>query len=277
MITQRELRQQELQRIILRDAFGSTLTTWRTEYVSPPEAKLRKWPSGVAGVQEKAQGFYGVTCIGGRPKLGKSIIAQRSALEAALAGWRVVHWDGENSDGEIGRRLRNGFGEDIPAGILTRWHPTCFVEGATLKELATDVASKVQADDRGVLVVIDSVSRLARGYGQYLETLRDIMRWVLNCRRMSSGQISFLLITELNHRGEVQGVNAAYAAELVLYVEGGKQEREVDLRMLSRATAGGSLGTYVRDWARLEFYSAAQGQREDPPARESEERSWWTH
>jgi hypothetical protein len=266
---------EELYRVrqILRvDGFGGGEPLVHVNVVK--DRPLYTWPSGIDAVDKLSGGFYDLTVVAGGYKLGKSLLALRSALEAAENGWTVLYLDGENDPGTLGRRIVNYFGCDF-----TRW-PDWYVERfilrrfgpqATIEGVAVFAAGRITEADDKVLIVIDSANRLAKRVSSnqktpYFEALGGIVDWGQNVACLSRGTVGVLLVSELNRRGQATGLDVEYSASALLYLRGDPTEPEVELQLLSRRTLGGHLGTHRRIYSRCAF---------GPVSESCVGREWW--
>lgn len=232
----------------------------------PPRAP--RWPSGIAGIDDNvhAEGFYGLSVVCGPPKLGKSMIAYRSALAAAMNGWQVIYVDAELDDWQATERLFNATKTDSLAWCEQYpnfiWRQLAF--DVTLATLVEDIVAHVKGQER-VLVVLDSIQRVAErliredGAGrrfpiEFFEALRVLTGWAMTSRRMTRGAASFLITSERNQRGGTKGSKLEHACDLLLKLKGRTDERVVELEVdLSREGGAGKLGKYVREFENCRF------------------------
>ena len=250
----------EIRRILTIGAFGSGNAYELLNMPEPKLAQLQHWPSGVASVDSKAGGFYGSTLIGGRQKIGKSMIALRSSLLAAQAGWTVAYFDGENEPAELAQRAWNAFGSDRNHDL---WQLVQFHRESTMESLADEAAKLCEPEDSKFLVVIDSLNRLAKhmtrndkrymkGSG-YFRALEDICQWAQSATMLSEGRIGVMMTAEQNRAGLIVGMDPEYTCQCILYIRPSKVEGNVDLDLISRRTAGGNLGEHVRRFDKCQF------------------------
>jgi hypothetical protein len=261
----------DLQRILRVEAFGGgeisqipDLTT-RATAVTP-------WPSEVEEVDrivrerfETGGGFYGTACIAGRFKLGKSMLALRSAVAAALKGWTVIDHDLESDDTELAIRLLNILGVGAPhwPAEMDLFNIRTWGQGADLHKIADVTAQLIQPGDTKVLVMIDSANRLAkrmvrndtkyRGGHGYFRALEDVFEWASSATRFSEGRMGMLLTAEQNRAGSVVGMDPEYSSDCILYIRGGDVPGEVELEFVSRRTRSESLGIYERRFGECRF------------------------
>lgn len=224
----------------------------------------RRWPAGIAGIDGDVlmAGFYGLTAVCGGSKLGKSIVGYQSALQAACNGWRVIYVDAELDDWQANQRIRNAT-QRTPKEFLYE-HPN-FVwrqlfEQVSLETLVRDIAGWVEDFDETVLIVLDSIHRVAqkmvnkRTRIDFYDALHDLVNWALCARRMGKGRIGVMVMAERNKHGGTKGESLEYACDVLLKLKGKPSDLVVDLDVeLSREGGGGEKGRYVRDWSRCQF------------------------
>jgi len=193
------------------------------ESVDHDEARKQKpsptWSTGLAGKRTFLRSFTGVTILAGGPSAGKSWLAIGSALEAALAGWHVLYISAEMSPAQILRRAV-GFmeGRELPDGfeVLQAGY------GASVDALVEKVSATV--DERKTLIVLDSISSFV---DQSIEgtsgddihnigPLKRLTMWAMNVRSEMNGEISFLILSEKNAKGETKGRFGDHKADLVV-------------------------------------------------------------
>jgi hypothetical protein len=229
-------------------------------------------------------GFTGLTVVAGHKKLGKSVVALRSALLAAASGWRVFYLDGENKPFIFAQRVKNFFGgashTSWPDWMAERFTAIRMRQSMTMRHAAELVATRIVELDERVLIVVDSLNRLAkrraRG-GSYFAQLQEIVDWSVTVTTESDGRCGVLLISELNRDGGAVGMDVEYASDVLLFLRDTNRPRSVSMELVSRAGPGGHLGDYVRNYAELRFdpmhdpdvsvvdaQSRAAGLREDP-------------
>ena len=264
--------QDELQRIIAFDAFGTDPDIVREAPMRPKSIELQTWPSGVTSIDNLTGGFYGAALIGGKQKVGKSMMAIRSSILAAQSGWTVAYFDAENDRDEVMRRAWNVIGAK-ENDSLTFWHPWFVRRAATLERIAECAAQTIVPGDKRLLIVIDSLNRVAKRMerndkryqrgGGYFRALQDVCEWAQAATMLSNGRVGVLLTAEQNRGGTIVGMDAEYACQIIVYLR--EQETGVDLDVISRRTQGGNLGPHMRRFSRCEFVSIAGTEDEPPP------------
>lgn len=259
-----------LERILL-SAHDSRSYPFKSLLEQPPKAP--RWPSGVRGIDDNIamEGFYGVSAICGRQKLGKSMCAWQSALQAVLNGWTVVYVDAEMDDWQAAERIRRATNAEPIQWC--REHPEFawrqLDEPTEMTVLVKDVVAHVGNADR-VLVVLDSLQSVAqwivrsdRSQVDFYDAMRGLVRWAVTARRRSRGAVSFLMTSERNQAGRSKGEQLEHAGDMMLKVTGKSDERTVKLDVdFSREGGAGELGKYLRDWERCRFKKVAEDEPE---------------
>lgn len=248
---------------VLRRAMGDTKDHPLAKLDTNPQP-AKRWPAGIAGVDDDVHmnGFYGLTAVCGGSKLGKSIVGYQSALSAAMNHWRVIYIDAELDDWQATARIRNAT-QMAPKDWLFE-HPN-FVwrqlfKKTSLPVLVEDIAGWVEDYDERVLVVLDSIHRIAQKMVDrerridFYDALHELVNWSLTARRMGRGRIGFMTMSEQNKRGGTKGESLEYACDVLLKIKGKPKDRVATLEVeLSREGGGGDLGAYLRDWSRCCF------------------------
>lgn len=209
------------------------------------------WPSSVAEIDNAlGGGFYGFTVFAAPPGAGKSTLALASAIEAASTDdWEVVMLVAEDDvDG-----LRERFTRYMEAHPLLNPFDHLFIHlvgrGQTPTSLALTVAHCVDRTlTRKLLVVMDSINSVVNlGNGDYFRSMNDIAMWAMQSRRMSHGDVGWLIIGETNKDGHIKGRNLAFWADCAIKIKK-ESEAVVDIMIdKSRRTGGeGSLGQFTR-------------------------------
>lgn len=220
------------------------------------------FPSGCEGIDAITPG-YGVTCIAGAPKVGKSLLAVSTAVEACRTGWRVILCNAELSRAQVGLRLLNYMGGIDPI-VVERLHIANVSTGITMQKLYDEIEGKIDYDDRKLLIVVDSINRVCdmgatdgSEHG-YWSLLRDWSAWAMNSRRATEGRISWLIVSELASHGGVKGRGLEYLADLVIRVNATSADNEiVEIDVpLSRGTRSGYVGALRRNFANGRFERA---------------------
>lgn len=228
-----------------------------------PGAPPPRFPTSLEGWNEKtAGGGYGLTCIAGYPKCGKSMLALGCAIEAARddVPWRVLYFDAELSRYEILTRIRRYLGTEPTKELVEHFsvHPTEL--GASIPEVFHKVAEKIDLEDENLLIVLDSLQRIVElslygdGDNAYWNTMRS---WVNLCRmasKLSGGRVASIVVSELALKGHVKGNQIEHAADLVLKIKADEDAEYFDLFIPhARSSAGGPLGKHWLDAKRGRF------------------------
>lgn len=109
--------------------------------------------------------------------------------------------------------------------------------------------------DRRVLVVLDSINSIVNlGSGNYFTALRDFGLWAMSSRRATQGDVSWLIISEANSKGNAKGEALPYWADVSIKLVK-KTDHVVEIIIdKSRRTAGeGTLGLFARKVMRGTF------------------------
>jgi hypothetical protein len=231
-----------------------------------------RFPSGIVELDNlTGGGFFGFSACAGRKKLGKTMIAVRSAVEAARTGWNVHYTYGENTAARVRSLVKKVLGplaEDPPDWFYSNLRGFRFGDGARVDGLVENVTERIPDDAEKVLVVVDSVNRLARYSGSdYLRTLNRICQVAQNSSEVSGGRVAWLVLSELNQRGGMVGMDLEYSAACLLYMRRTKDPDHVKFSVDSRESPGGDLGKLYRNWAQCTFENpAGPPEREEPEA-----------
>ena len=232
-----------------------------------------RWPSGIRDVENRMAlgGFYGFTVITGKYKLGKSIAAFASAALAAEAGIRVVYVDAELDAMQLAKRIERFGG----AGWWDKHRPgfslRMLMGPASLQTIVDDIAAQLEPGTDRVLVVLDSISRIAekidmhgritpREKGNYTRAidywtaLAMLIAWCSKIRRMEPTRIGVLATSEENSHGTSKGQKIEYAGDMALRIKGRADSDIVDVSIpFSREGGDGELGPYRREWRSTRF------------------------
>ena len=258
----------------LRDATDrKLLATFETQDpLVPIGGHPRMWPSGMHRLDNVTRGGgYGLTVYGGQPKLGKSLAALGSALTACAHGWTVVYVNAELTPREMRQRIERYLAapgctiSPVEVGLnlmLVNVNP-----GFSIEQLLPEIEHTVSLDTTQILIVLDSVNRLAQGDGKmgsgegaYWHRLRAWSEWPRIATRISEGRLSFLAVSELNRKDQIKGGDLEYGANLVVtFTKAGDSNDLVDIEVtLSRETPAGEVGEHRRDWASSRFISTGE-------------------
>lgn len=213
---------------------------------APPPA----FPSTVDGVE-----FRGLVTVAGDEKLGKSTLCVASALEAALDGWLVLYANAELDAPTFRKYIRRWIPDyERRKEALSRFYPYAIGPGVTAKSLVKWFAAALRRDTTNVLIVLDSVNRIADmsgsniGRSDYFGELKTWTTWAMQVRKETDGDIALLFVSEKNTRGGVLGRNLVYASDVVLNLSRAKTEGYVDFHQTSRYARSGGLGAFFFDW-----------------------------
>jgi hypothetical protein len=224
---------------------------------------LPRFASGLADVDVCASGFYGLAVAGGPPKSGKSLLALRVGLDTAARGDAlVVYVDFELDRFTFSSRLFGATGvkssDELPTWVADRFH---VLDGAdsSAEELADQIAMQLDEEASRVLVVVDSINRMAKNQqrhergGNLFLHLGDVVSWARNIVTLTSGEISCLLVSETNRAGAIVGLDPEYAADCFVTLAHTGNPGEVEIEFTSRSTPGFSKKPYMRDGYGVRF------------------------
>lgn len=174
------------------------------------------WPSGLEGIEPPLR-LSGVTIVSGPPSSAKSVLAISSSIAAARSGWDVLYLSAEMPEEVIARRIAEHAAGDLPETFrLVDVSYGATIE--TLMDFAEDLVSC-----RPTLIVFDSLSsfvdqsEITNEHDTFgMGPLRRLVMWAINSRRSSEGQLSFLLLSEINKEGRAKGRMADHRADLAL-------------------------------------------------------------
>jgi len=179
------------------------------------------WPTALEGRQTTLRGFQGVTFMVGGPSAGKTWWAIGSSILAALNGWHVLYVASEMSPAQILRRaMCFTHDEPLPESFLILESGY----GSTVEKLVEQITEL--ADERKTLVVLDSISSFVdqaqvgpdASDVHRIGPLKRLTMWALNVRRETNGEVSFLVLSERNSKGETKGRFGDHKADLVVSI-----------------------------------------------------------
>lgn len=239
------------------------------------ETESPRWPSGIQAVQHQAGGFYGFTAVAGKKKLGKTLIAARSSIEAAQQGWNVHYAYGENTADRVRSMVRRVLGpyraSEMPPWMERNWRGFRFFPGSHIDSLMKNVVARIPDEADRVLIVIDSINRLARySHGDYLRALGRICAVCQTAAEESAGHIGFLVLSELNQRGGMVGLDIEHSAGCLLTLRATRKPERVKLTLESRESPGGDLGPHLRRWDEVRFAKELEEVAPEPEKQQEE-------
>jgi hypothetical protein len=262
---------------VLRGTLGGVMLSaldplrYPLERYAPTEGRAMRWPSRIAAVEERVQleGFYGFSTIVGKHKLGKSLLAFGSAALAASEGLRVIYVDAELDALQLTTRLVNFGGADWYPRNRENFVVRMLSGPCSLTGLVEDIALNVGAETERVLVVLDSISRIAQRVVNfsrapaenrpwrpldYWSALNLVIDWCAQIRRAAPTQIGVLVTSEENQHGTSKGQQIEYAGDMALRIKGEAGSDVVALSVpFSREGGDGELGMYRRDFRSARF------------------------
>jgi predicted ATP-dependent serine protease len=221
----------------------------------PVESHDEPWLSTIAALDHRCGGFYGISVIAGGTGCQKTTTALQSALRAAADGTRVLYVGAELDELELARLIRQ----------IVDAHPTYKRAVGTFKaidicgdltedDLSQLIEESMQLEDERLLIVLDSINTICAWSDEdYWTAYRNVARWAMTVKKASRGAVRFLVVSELNQRGEIKGLNMEYWADLVLLVTREDRDEEFSSKfklLVSKARRGhqGNLGEFCYEW-----------------------------
>jgi len=214
-----------------------------------------RFPSTLPKLDQRTEGgFYGLTAIGGNAGVGKSTLATSCACDFALAGGKVVCLNAEMTKKQVLSRVwyaSNGRSRQIVDQALRLVQVNHTIG---FKDIVEHCFSALDFEDDRMLIVIDSINTIAdmasaQSGVPYFTILSDLVGWCATVRRRSEGKVAFVLVSELNARGEVKGLKLEYVADLVVRLTKAETPEFVEVEVSKGREGGrGALGTYFVDW-----------------------------
>jgi len=233
------------------------------EVTDPPGLQPPPWPTGCASLDAlTGGGGYGMTVIAGEPKVGKSLLALSSAVEAARHGWRALYVNAELTRSEIANRLQR-YMQTMDETVCDQLRILNVDAGVQPNHVIHKVQESLDFDDRRLLIVLDSINRivdmsqadLERDSG-YWGCMRQWSEFARQSAKISEGHISFLVVSELNQQNRVKGRNLEYTADLVVRISSTEIDGIVEIDVpYARSSRGGKLGQHVLSWWQGRFLS----------------------
>lgn len=253
----------------------------------PTEGRAMRWPSGIVGIEERValEGFYGFATIVGKYKLGKSLLAFGSAALAAEAGLKVIYVDAELDAMQLTARMMNFGGSGWYERHRENFVVRMLSSSCSLTALVEDIALHVGRETERVLVVLDSISRVAKRLESYTRlpvdgrpyrpfdywtALDHVVDWCTRIRRAAPTQIGVLVTSEQNQQGTSKGQQIEYSGDMALRIKGEAGNDAVSLSVpFSREGGDGDLGMYRRDFrsARFELCEHVEAESHVPAER----------
>ena len=243
---------------ILTETFDTVTESVERGDLEGEGSQTIRYPSGIAAVDKRCGGFYGVTTIVSDTGLGKSMAAVGASVDAALAGIRVVYLNAEIPLEPFKWRLKarlagaaSGYSMEARAARFAENFEWWAVRsGLDLREITRAVLECVKPRDERILIVVDSVNTVTEMVDDdYFGTLKRIGLWAMESRRVSEGRIGWLLLSETNQRGEVKGGKLGFLSDMVLHIAKGDHPDYCRLIVQKgREGGGGDLGVFLREW-----------------------------
>jgi predicted ATP-dependent serine protease len=225
-----------------------------------------RFPTGIAAVDKMTfGGGYGCTTVAGNAKSGKTTFAIGSAVEAALAGWKVIFLNCELDRTECIQAFMRKCGGTIPPQVSDRLTLVTPDFSFQPRDAINRIREAVSFGDDRVLTVFDSINALVDlsgdGDRDYWGALSQWRNFAVRAAKLSQGRLAFLVVSETNRLGLVKGGSLEYKSSCVIRIQKDKCDNsmvELDV-MLSRSSPAGSLGRFYRDWGRGAFTQCDDG------------------
>ena len=234
---------------------------WSSPTDAVPDSSTPFWKTGCDPIDELTGGGAGMVVCAGMPKVGKSLIALSSSVEAARAGFKTVYVNAEMSSDHLLRRFHN-YMQKVDPIVGKNLHIAHVGPGLTIDTLFAEIKNfAIEDDTEKILIILDSINRIVEfgcsadgSEDGYWKTLADWSAWAMNSRRASEGRISWLLISELNSQGSVKGRNLEYTADIVLRLQSSGVDDVVEIDVpYSRISKAGKIGMAFRDFSTGRF------------------------
>lgn len=219
--------------------------------------------------------LVGATVLSGAPSSGKSYGAISTGVDACDAGWDTFYASCEMHEDLVfdraaraqaslrvdnARILDAWYREGVIAASKTVSLPDSFHYlhvgiGVRMADVLAYLVEHVTA--RPTLVIFDSLSSFVdnlaeeRGSDAFkMKDLREVVRWVVACRRLTHGHVSFLLLSELNKEGRAKGRFIDHRCDVALAMESDKNNGQLKVLTITKSWWGpiGKVGTYLLDW-----------------------------
>ena len=222
-------------RSVLESSVGAApqirAVTGSEDRVDPPTFK-----SGFPPLDAHGKGFCGITSIAGETGVGKSMWAAAAGVEAALAGWRVVYFNVELDASTFLSYFGNYCTTEAQWKACREQTCWWFCDpGTTLETIVQRATQSIADEDEKALIVIDSIDSFSEstsdrgGHNQFVEQRRWLF-WAMQCRRMTEGNIAFILLGERNADGYLKGRKGAFTADNVVSIAYAKTDGHFHIR-----------------------------------------------
>ena len=213
------------------------------------------WPSTLDYVETHCDGFYGVTTIAGDEGTGKTCLSTSSAIESACNGFQVVYFAAEDDEDGFQERFNNYMAAhpECEEGVVENLHFQEVGRGQTPESLTITIMHCIDVfSDKPLLIVLDSINSIVNlGNDAYFNGLRNFGLWAMFARRISKGDVSFLINAETNREGSVKGESLKYWSDMMLILRAVKESEDVvdlELKKSRRSAGKGAMGKYLRNW-----------------------------
>ncbi len=251
---------------------------WTEEHRDYQAHHQPPYESGLLGLARPLR-FQGCVVVSGLPSTAKSYLATGCAIDNALAGWdtfllkcelaetvardraaRAVASRGlERFDESAVRAVADSIdpklGGHVP-DLPERFRIVNCQIGVTIENVVEWLIERVS--DRPTLVIIDSLSSFIdnmavdAGDAFGMAQLRNITRWVTGVSDLTHGQISFLLLSEINKEGRAKGRSLDHRCDIALAMTSSEEEGHEHVKDI-RITKNwhgptGRIGSFAHWW-----------------------------
>lgn len=233
------------------------------------------FPVGLIGESPTLRTLQGATVLSGAPSSGKSYLAISTALDACAMGWEVFYLSAEMHNALVRDRAAraqathgasewNLIDNDFRAAALENaqrgrlpetFHTIDVGIGVTLDALLEHLIANMTA--RPTLVIFDSLSSFVdnmvavQGSDTFkMADLREVMKWIVNVRRLTSGKVAFLLLSELNREGRAKGRFVDHRCDVAISMRPDEDAGSVKHIAVTKSWWGptGTVGAFFLDW-----------------------------
>jgi len=234
---------------------------WSSPTDDLPDSTTPFWKTGCDSIDKLTGGGAGMVVCAGMPKVGKSLIALSSSVEASRLGFKTIYVNAEMSSVDLLHRFHN-YMQKVDPIVGENLHIAHVGPGLTIDTLFAEIKNfAIDDDTEKILIILDSINRIVEfgcsadgSEDGYWKTLTDWSAWAMNSRRASEGRISWLLISELNSQGSVKGRNLEYTADIVIRLQNSGVEDVVEIDVpYSRISKSGKIGMAFRDFSTGRF------------------------
>jgi hypothetical protein len=267
----------EFKRYMIRQALEAPTSALERILTEGYQAESQPlFPLGVVGEPKLIRHLQGAVVLSGAPSAGKSYLAIATAVDANLAGWDVFYLSCEMHETLVFSRAARAFAsagldpvralDQVARGYVVERAKTLVLPesfhyvdvkiGVRLQDVLEHLVRHVSA--RPALVVFDSISSFVdnmaeggnRGDTFGMKDLREAAKWIVAARKLTHGNIAFLLLSELNKEGRAKGRFLDHRCDYALALESEQDSADVKSLRLTKSwwSPIGPVGSFVVDW-----------------------------